>query len=92
MDCEARNQGLLRYQRERGEDSDLDRSVGVRTGGHRAQAARIGVQLVPDSTDSQPPAFRENAHFMRPSDRRRGLQFHRKRQPTDSVRVLTGQQ
>jgi hypothetical protein len=37
-------------------------------------------------------SLRENAHFMRPSEYRRGCQFHRKRQPTDSVRLLTGQQ
>jgi hypothetical protein len=47
---------------------------------------------IPDPTDSQPHAFRENAHFMRPSDHRPGRQFYRKRQPVDSVRVLTGQQ
>jgi hypothetical protein len=29
---------------------------------------------------------------MRPSGHRRGSQFRRKRQPTDSLRLLTGQQ
>ena len=65
------DQGLLRHQRERGEDPNLDRGVGVRAGGDRAQTAGTGGQPVPDSTDSQPHAFRENAHFMRPSGHRR---------------------
>ena len=52
------DQGLLRHQRERGEDADLDRGVDVRAGGDRAQAAGAGGQPVPDSTDSQPHAFR----------------------------------
>jgi len=86
------DQGLLRHQRKRGEDSDLDRGVDVRAGGDRAQAAAAGGQPVPDSTDSQPHAFRENAHFMRPSGHRPGRQFRRKCQPTDSLRLLTGQQ
>jgi succinate dehydrogenase hydrophobic anchor subunit len=79
-------------QRERGEDPNLDCGIGVRSGGDRAQTAETGGQPVSDSTDSQPHAFRENAHFMRPSGHRRPRQFHGKRQPTDSVRVLTGQQ
>src|ERR1017187_7615913 len=86
------DQGLLRHQRKRGEDSDLDRGVDVRAGGDRAQAAGAGGQPVPDSTDSQPHAFRENAHFMRPSGHRPGRQYRRKCQPTDSLRLLTGQQ
>jgi hypothetical protein len=36
--------------------------------------------------------FEKTPHFMRSSGHRRGRQFHRKPQPTDSVRVLTGQQ
>lgn len=68
--------------------TDLDRSVGVRAGGDCAQTARAGGHSVAD----QPHPFRENAHSMRPSDRRSGRQFCRKPQPTDSVRVLTGQQ
>ena len=64
------DQSLLRYQRERGEDANLDRSVGLRAGGDRAQTPGAGGQLVPDSTNSQPYAFRENTHFMRPSDHR----------------------
>src|ERR1017187_7670055 len=84
--------GLLRQQRERGEDANLDRGVDLCVGGDRAQAVGTGGQPVPDSTDSQPHALRENAHFMRPSGHRRGFQFYRKRQPTDSLQLLTGQQ
>src|SRR5271157_2513642 len=86
------NQSLLRHQRERREDPNLDCGIGVRAGGDRAQAVGTGVQSLPDSTDSEPHAIRENPHFMRPSGHRRGCPFHRKRQPTDSVRLLTGQQ
>src|SRR6266536_4979811 len=64
----------------------------VRARGDRAQAVGAGGQPVPDSTDSQPHAFRENAHFMRTSGHRPKRQFRRKCQPTDSLRLLTGQQ
>jgi len=57
------HQGILRHERERSEDSDMDRGVDIRAGGSRAQTAGTGRQLVPDFTDSQPHAFRESAHF-----------------------------
>jgi IS4 transposase len=72
-------------------DANLDCGIGVCAGGDRAQAVGSGGHLVPDSTDSQRDAFRESAHFIRPSARQPGLQFHLKRQPTDSFRLLTGQ-
>jgi hypothetical protein len=53
------HQGLLRHQRERGEDANLDRGAGVRTGGHRAQTTGIAGQSVPNPTDSQPHTFRK---------------------------------
>jgi hypothetical protein len=49
-------------------------------------------QFVPDSADSPRVAFRKSAHFMLLSGARRRRQLRRKRQPTDSVRLLTGQQ
>ena len=52
----------------------------------------LGGQSLPNATDFERHAFRENAHFMRPSGHRCGSQFRRKRQPTDSLRLLTGQQ
>src|SRR4029077_19209019 len=65
---------------------------GLRAGGDRAQTAGTGGQPVPDSADSQPHAFRENTYFMRSSGHRPGRKFRRKRQPADSLRLLTGQQ
>ena len=52
----------------------------------------LGGQPLPDSTDSQPHAFRENAHFTGPSGIRLPRTFRRNRQPIDSLRLLTGQQ
>src|SRR5208283_1764099 len=57
------HQGLLRNQRERREDPNLDCGVDLCAGGDRAQKARAGGQSLPDSTDSQCYSFRENAHF-----------------------------
>src|SRR5664279_1697519 len=57
------DQGLLRHQRERGEDANLDRGGDLCAGGDRAQAVGAGSQSLPDSTDSQRYPFRESAHF-----------------------------
>jgi hypothetical protein len=46
------NQGLLRNQRERREDPDLDCGVDLCAGADGAQATRSGSQSLPDSTDS----------------------------------------
>src|ERR1019366_10054544 len=43
------HQGLLRHQRERREDPDLDRGLGLRAGGHRSQAPGAGGQPLPNS-------------------------------------------
>ena len=51
------DQGILRPERERSEDSDLDRRVGLRARCHRPQAPAAGCEPLPDSTDSQPIAF-----------------------------------
>jgi hypothetical protein len=51
------HQGLLRDQRERGENANLDRGVDVCAGGDRAQATGTGGQSLPDSTDSQCYSF-----------------------------------
>jgi len=55
------DQGLLWHQRERSEDANLDCSLGLRPGGHRPQALGVGGEPLPDSTDSERNAFRENA-------------------------------
>jgi hypothetical protein len=86
------NQGLLWHQRERGEGANLDRGVGLRAGGNRAQAVGAGSQSLPDSTDSPCYSFRENAHFTGTSRIRLLSRLTRSRQPIDSVRLLTGQQ
>ena len=57
------DQEVLRHQRERREDPDLDRRLGVRAGGDRAQEVGSGGESLPNPTDSQRYAFRENAHF-----------------------------
>ena len=56
------DQGFLRHQRERGEDPNLDRGLGLCPGGHRSQALGAGGEPLPDSTDFERDAFRENAH------------------------------
>jgi hypothetical protein len=57
------DQGILRHKRERGEDANLDRGLGLRAGGHRPQETGPGGEPLPNSTDSERDAFRENAHF-----------------------------
>ena len=57
------DQCLLRCQRERGENPDLDRGLGLRTGGHRSQAPGVGGEPRPNSTGFDRDAFRENAPF-----------------------------
>src|SRR6266581_4931049 len=46
------DQDILRHQRERGEDPDLDCHFNLRAGGHRPQAPGVGGEPLPDSTDS----------------------------------------
>ena len=57
------DQEVLRRQRERREDSNLDRRLGLRTGRDRAQEVGPGGESLPNPTDSQRYPFRENAHF-----------------------------
>jgi hypothetical protein len=51
------NQVFLWYQRERCEDPNLDRRVGLRAGCHRSQAPHVADQPLPDSTDFERYAF-----------------------------------
>ena len=57
------DQEVLRRQRERREDSNLDRRLGLRAGRDRAQETGPGGESLPNPTDSQRYRFRENAHF-----------------------------
>ena len=51
------DQGLLRHQRERREDPDLDAVSRLRAGRHHPQALGAGGQPLPDSTDFQRTLF-----------------------------------
>ena len=84
------DQGLLRHQRERGEDPNLDRRLGLRARGHRSQAPGAGGEPLPDSTGFERDAFRDNAHFTGTSSAGLRKRLRRFRQPVDSVRLLAG--
>jgi hypothetical protein len=56
------HQGVLRNQRERSKDSNLDRREHVCAGRHRPQTPRAEGQPLPNPTDSQPNSIRENTH------------------------------
>jgi len=58
------DQGILRNQRERGEDSTLDRRQRRCARRHRPQTARTGGHSLNTPTDSQPDSFREDAHLI----------------------------
>ena len=61
--AEPANQVFLWEQRERCENPNLDRHVGLRTGRHGSEALGPAEQPLPNSTDFERGAFRENAHF-----------------------------
>src|SRR5271165_4636418 len=86
------DQGILRAERERGQNPNLDRRVHLRARGYRPQASRAGSKPLPNSTDSQSVAFRKNAHFTGTSAIRLRTQFTRPRQSADSVQLIAGQQ
>ena len=54
---------ILRHQRERGKAADLDCRLGLRGCRHPPQAPGAGGKPLPNSTGSQPHAFRKSAHF-----------------------------
>src|SRR5205807_7738026 len=66
--------------------------LGLRAGGDHPQTSETGGEPLPDSTDFKRDAFRENAHFTGPPSTGFPRRSARRRQPTDSVRLLTGQQ
>ena len=59
---------------------------------YRSEAAGAGSQPLPNSTDSECDAFRENATFTGTSAIRLPKQFTRFFQPVDSLRFIAGQQ
>src|ERR1017187_2226866 len=86
------DQSILRDQRERSEDANLGRRVRLCPRRHRPEASRAGRQPLPNSTDLERDAIRENAHFTGPSGLRLRRRFTRCQQPIDSIRLLAGQQ
>jgi len=79
-------------QRKRGEDSDLDRRIGLRAGRDHPEAPAVGSQSLPNSTDSESHAFRENAHFTGASALRLPGRIMRCFQSADSTGLLSGQE
>ena len=57
------NQVVLRHQRERRQDADLDRCLDLRAHCYRPETPRAGSESLPDFTDFQRYAIRKNAHF-----------------------------
>jgi hypothetical protein len=86
------DQGILRHQRKRCEDPNLDRRVRLRARRHRQEAIGAGDESLPDSTDFERDAFRENAHFTGSPAIRFPRESRRSRQPVESVRLIAGQQ
>ena len=84
------HQGVLRHQRERSEDPNLDRGIRLCAGGHRPQAPGAGSKPLPNSTDFERDAFRENAHFTGTSSVGFRERLRRSRQPIESVQLLAG--
>jgi len=86
------HQSLLRNQRERRENPNMDRCIGLCAGCHRAQTARTEDQPLPNPTGSLPNSIRENPHFTGTSADRLPGRFTLLFQPTESVRLIAGQQ
>jgi len=84
-------QGLFRYYRERREVPNLDRCIGLCSGGHRAKAAQPLPQPLRNPTDFEPQPVRENpaghAAFSKPRDAGRPSTA----QPADFVQITLGQ-
>ena len=54
------DQTLFRHDGQRGQDASLDRHLRLRAGGHCAQGASTGDELVPNPTDFECERFRAN--------------------------------
>ena len=57
------NQAVLRHQRQRGQDPNLDRGERLRPRGHCQKGTGPRTEPLHFVTDSQPQPFRKNAHF-----------------------------
>ena len=63
MDQASPDKGILRHQRERGKDPDMDSHFRLRAGGHHQEALEAGAESLHNFTDSECHPFREDAHF-----------------------------
>ena len=84
------HQEVLRHIRERGENADLDRRLGLRAGRHRQKATRSGRVPLHFATDPLGNAVRENAHSTGSVARSVHIRRSGGRQPVESVHELAG--
>jgi hypothetical protein len=71
------HQGLLRHQRERRQDPNLDRHLGLRPRRHRAETTCPRSYPLPNPTDSERRPIRENPAFTGTSGLRLPIQLRR---------------
>ena len=57
------HQGLLRHQRERRQDPNLDRHLSLCPRRHRPKTTEDRIHALPNPTDPERYPLRENAHF-----------------------------
>src|ERR1017187_7714113 len=69
------HQGVFRHQRERRQDPNLDRNLGLRPGRHRLQTTPAGLKPLPNPTDSECYPVRENPHFTSTSELQRHIRL-----------------
>jgi len=85
------HQGLLWNQRERRQNPNLDRCLGLPAGCHRQEKARTDRLALHFVASPLGNSVRENAHFTGTSAKGLHKFTNYRSQPTDSVRLLTGQ-
>ena len=56
-------QSILRYYRERGEDTDMDCNLGLCAGSNNQKATESGFKSLHNSTDFEPNLIRESVYF-----------------------------
>ena len=83
-------QVLLRYFRERGQVSNLDRRLGLRSGRHSAKAAEYRRFALRNATNLEPHYVRENGSKSTVGAYATGYKFTRFNQPVVSVRLTLG--
>src|ERR1019366_6337303 len=86
------HQAILWHLGERGEDTDLDRGVGLRAGRHRPKAARAGGVALHIAPGPFSPSIRKNAYPVYALGDAHQIRRGNRQQPIEFVRILTGQQ